>query len=305
MPKVPRTNAKRYFCFTINNPTNDDDKQLSDLCSDANTRYLCYGREGKDKTPHYQGYVEFVKPQRFSWLAKRLKRAHLESRKGSRTQARDYCFKEDEKPFEHGKWIPDRQGERNDLVVVQRLLDDHEIDMTTIAEEHFEAFCKYNKFFLKYRQWQTPERDHETEVYVYHGATGTGKTRTAFGYPNAKQIDYQNGFFEDPEDATTLIFDDVKNPVNLFGRRLFLRITDRYPMKVNIKGGHAEWKPKRIIFTTNDDPATWNLDDACRRRINTYVFFPVVSNEPSSGGLGGAPPIITGERSESVAEVTG
>lgn len=300
MPKVERTNAKRYFCFTINRPTDDDDKQLSDLCTDANIIYLCYGREGKDKTPHYQGYLELAKPQRFSWLKKRLTRAHLESRKGSRTQARDYCFKEDDKPFEYGKWTPDKQGQRNDLICVKKLLEDPDVEMSAIAGEHFESFCKYNKFFDRYRQWHTTERDYETYVYVYHGATGTGKTRAAFLQPNAKQIDYHNGFFEDPGDATTLIFDDVRNPVNLFGRRLFLRITDRYPMKVNIKGGHAEWKPKTIIFTTNDDPATWNLDAACRRRINSYVLFP----SQCQGGSGGNSP-LSGERSESVVEVTG
>jgi hypothetical protein len=62
MPKKVVTNAKRYFCFTINRPTADDDKQLRNLCADDNIGYLCYGREGKDKTPHYQGYLEFANP---------------------------------------------------------------------------------------------------------------------------------------------------------------------------------------------------------------------------------------------------
>lgn len=273
MPKPKVGNAKRYYCFTINNPTDNDDKQLRNLCSSDIVSYLCYGREGQDKTVHYQGYVELTKPQRFSWIKKRLTRAHLEPKKGSRTQARDYCFKEDSAPFEYGKWKPDKQGQRNDLIVVKRMLEDPSNRFRDIADEHFESFCKYHRFFSRYREWHTNQRMWETKVFVFHGPTGSGKTRAAFDMPFSKQLDYQHGFFEDPENHETLIFDDVSNPVRLFGRRLFLRMTDRYPMKVNIKGGHAEWNPKIIIFTTNDNPEDWRLDEACQRRISQYVDF--------------------------------
>lgn len=273
MPKAKVSNAKRYFCWTINNPTNNDDKQLRNLCTDNLVDYLCYGRENEDKTYHYQGYVELSKPQRFSWIKKRLKRAHLESRKGSRTQARDYCFKEDPNPFEYGTWKPDKQGQRNDLIAVKKLLEDDEVDIREIAAEHFESFCKYNKFFDKYRSWHERQRTWETKVLVFWGDTGTGKTRKAFEMVDAKQIDYANGFFEHPENHETLIFDDVSNPVRMFGRRTFLRITDRYPMKVNVKGGWANWAPRVIVFTTNDNPHHWNLDAACKRRIHSMVCF--------------------------------
>ena len=265
------TNAKRYFCWTINNPTADDDKQLSYLCNLPECLYLCYGKENVS-TPHYQGYVELSSPQRFSWIKKRLTRAHLEPKKGSRTQARDYCFKEDSAPFEHGTWTPDRQGTRNDLIVVQRMIQEGET-MEAIADEHFESCCKYNKFFDRYATLKDKKRDFDTKVSVYWGPTDTGKTRKAMEETGALQIDYNNNFFEDPCGANTLVFDDVANPVKLFGRRLFLRITDRYPMKVNIKGGHANWRPKHIIFTTNTNPDTWNLDAACKRRITEIVHF--------------------------------
>jgi len=271
MPKSFTTNAQRYFCFTINNPTNDDDKQLDNLLSSIS--YLCYGREqGKDNTPHYQGYVELNEPQRFSWLKKRLTRAHLEPRKGSRTQARDYCFKEDKDAFEHGHFVADRQGQRNDLVAVQNALDNG-VPYIDIVRAHFRSACRYNRFFKKYHELMAPPRQELTKVSVYWGPTGTGKTRAAFAHDNVKQLDYINTFFDDPEDCDVFVFDDIQNPTHLFGRRLFLRMTDRYPMKINIKGGHANWNPKHIIFTTNDDPADWNLDAACRRRITDIVEF--------------------------------
>ena len=273
MPKARPKNASRYWCFTINNPTDDDDQQLANLVSDDICNYLCYGREkGEEQTPHYQAYIELTRPQRFSWIKKRLKRAHIEPRLGSRTQARDYCFKEDPNPVEHGQWIPDCQGQRNDLVVIQRLLEDANNPMAEIAADHFESFCRYNRFFTEYRNMHTMERDEPTKVLIFHGATGTGKTRAAFDM-NCFQMDYISPFFTDPQNNEILLFDDVHNPVNLFGRRLFLRITDRYPMKVRCLGKYVEWNPKVIIFTTNDDPNDWELDPACKRRIDQIIEF--------------------------------
>jgi len=267
-------NAKRFFCFTINNPTSHDDKQLDNLCTSDNVRYLCYGREmGESGTPHHQGYVEFIKPQRFSWIKKRLIRAHLESKKGSRTQARDYCFKEDSSPFIYGQWKPDNQGARNDLVCVRNQLLNLEMPMDDIEHANFHHFCKYHKYFTDFRQRQTHQRDWETKVYVFYGATGTGKTRAAFQMPNSAQIDYINNFFNGYTNQPIVIFDDVINPVKVFGRRLFLRITDRYPMQVNVKHGTKNWNPKIIIFTTNINPKEWVLDPACARRIDDYVCF--------------------------------
>lgn len=279
MPHLLVKHAKRYFCWTVNNPTADDDKQLVDLTSNDNVRYLCYGRENAG-TPHYQGYVEFLKPQRFSWFKKRLTRAHIEPKKGSRTQARDYCFKEDSSPFEYGTWVPDRQGQRNDLMTIKHLLDDQECDIDDVEDNHFPLFCRHARYFRDYYSRRQPPRDWKTKVLVFHGATATGKTQAAFQMPNSGQCDWANSFIEGYKNQRVVIFDDVKNPCKLFGRRLFLRLTDRYPMKINVKYGTQEWNPSIIIFTTNDNPANWDLDPACARRIDEFVDFDTPKQPP-------------------------
>jgi len=275
MPKAVPKDGNRWWCFTVNNPNDHDDQQLSNLVADPCFQYMCYGLEkGEEKTPHYQAYLELLKPQRFSWVKKRITRAHWEERKGSRDQARNYCFKEDKNAKEHGRWVPDRQGQRNDLIAVQRLLEDSSIPIVDIATDHFVSFCRYNRFFSDYRAMYATERNAPTQVYVFYGTTGTGKTRAAYDM-NCHQMDYISPFFTDPLSRHVLLFDDVSNPVHLFGRRLFLRITDRYPMKVRCLGKYVEWNPKVIIFTTNENPASWNLDPACTRRITACIAFPV------------------------------
>lgn len=81
----------RSYCFTINNPTDDDVDSLLDL----SFRYLIFGfEEGEEGTPHIQGYVYFHNAILFSSFHKLLPRAHIEETRGSPTQNRTYCSKE-------------------------------------------------------------------------------------------------------------------------------------------------------------------------------------------------------------------
>lgn len=84
----------KYFCFTINNYTNDDVDRLSNLGDEIT--YIVFGREvGESGTPHLQGYVEFRNRKRFPQVKTLLgNRVHLEKRRGSPQEASDYCKKD-------------------------------------------------------------------------------------------------------------------------------------------------------------------------------------------------------------------
>lgn len=52
-----------------------------------------------------------------------------------------------------------------------------------------------------------------------------------------------------------VLFDDFdwhKMPMDTF-----LRITERYPIPINVKGGEVPWVAETIYFTSNDDPSSW------------------------------------------------
>lgn len=250
MSNVKKPN--RWYCFTINNYTECDIKQLKSLCD--NVSYLCYGFEKgeKENTPHIQGYLELPNPQRFSWIKKRLPRAHIEVKKGSRTQAREYCFKEDSNPFEYGKWRADKQGMRNDLINVKRKIDEG-VPEEQIAEENFVTWSRNYRALDRYRMLKFKKRCTEKKVIWLYGSTGTGKSRKAHEmYPNAYWKPPGTKWFDGYTGETEAILDDFRS--GWFSWSYMLRLLDRYPLSVETKGGSVPWVPTTIVITSPFHP---------------------------------------------------
>lgn len=79
---------------------------------------------GKNGTAHLQGYVEFRKAMSLTAIKKIVgERAHVEERRGTRDEAREYCRKAGrvEGPWEHGVWISGA-GHRSDIETVLEAL---------------------------------------------------------------------------------------------------------------------------------------------------------------------------------------
>lgn len=84
----------RYWVFTINNWTSDDEAQLESIKDQV--RYLVYGYEtGAAGTHHLQGYIAFHGPLTMDAAKEHVgARAHLEQKRGTHEQASSYCKKE-------------------------------------------------------------------------------------------------------------------------------------------------------------------------------------------------------------------
>lgn len=87
---MPSSQSK-YWCFTINNPTEEDSAPLhSDIYE-----YLVVGNEvGEEGTPHLQGFIVMKKRTRLPSMKTILPRAHLEVMKGQPSEAAAYCKKD-------------------------------------------------------------------------------------------------------------------------------------------------------------------------------------------------------------------
>ena len=276
----------RWWVFTINNYTDNDYKQLDLLCTDP-VIYLTYGHEvGKENnTPHLQGYLELSKPQKFSWIKKRLKRAYIASRKGSRTQARDYCHKECNEPYEYGKWIPDRQGMRNELTQCKNLIDDG-FGLDYLWENHFSTMVRYSRAMQQY-QLVVAKKNRKNEpiecIWIY-GESGSGKSRYAHEtWPDA-YVKSNNKWWDGYCQEETVIWDDFSKTPDYKYQDL-LKWCDRYKKQGETKGGTTPLFYKRIVFTSIAPPEYYGFDQQLIRRFGDGAnITPVTSLQEQKNG---------------------
>lgn len=117
----------KYWTWTLNNPTDDEEQALGDAANQPGVVYLLYGREvGQAGTRHLQGYAVFDCQIRFTTVKNRLScaRLHLEASRGSPQQNRDYCTKDGD--FEEFGNLPVlEQGRRTDLESFFAWSDEH------------------------------------------------------------------------------------------------------------------------------------------------------------------------------------
>lgn len=257
---MPRDNARnqryKYFCFTINNYSEEDKAKVLGLYPDEAT-YLIYGEEvGDSGTPHLQGYIEFKVRKRFT-AAKTLlgQGAHLERRRGTAAQAAEYC-KKDGAYTETGE-ISRGQGSRSDLHAVKELLDETK-SLERVADEHFGTYLRYERGFRTYLNMKAEKRRWVPEVIVLWGPTGTGKSRRAHYILGEDSYQYAGkGWFDGYNQEDNVLFDDFSGSANEISLPMFLKVLDRYPLQVPVKGGYVNWKPRRIVITSNIDPQAW------------------------------------------------
>jgi len=275
----------RNWCFTINNPSESPDELIELFKAEKRVRYLVFQREkGDEETIHYQGYCEFSSPVKLGGVKKIHARAHWEVRRGTREQARDYCVKEDsriEGPWEFGEWGQTR-GQRTDLEALYKAAR----TMSTLQEvaEAFPAsYMRHYKAVRHVRQlkaFDKPKREKPLEVFLYYGPPGTGKTRRAYeeapdlyAIPLGKQL-----WFDNYAGEPIVLIDDFSGSLRLVDT---LRMFDRYPIQVPVKGDFVWWCPERIYVTSNVHPRNWynystRADSyaALTRRFTKVIHFP-------------------------------
>lgn len=223
-------------------------------------RYLVFQLElSASGTYHLQGYIEFHSPQRMTRVKALLSnRVHCEQRRGTRDQAREYCMKEDTRilgPCEIGTWNPSGQGCRKDLSNIQDMFDDGS-SMLQVAKANFGSFCRYHKGFTLYKQMIAGKRHHLTEIFLYIGPPGVGKSKYVSDlYPDAYWKPPGNNWWPLYDGEEDVVFDEFSG--SWFSVQALLRLGDRYPLMTDVKGGHCQFLAKRIHITCNSSIRAW------------------------------------------------
>lgn len=117
----------------------------------------------------------------------------------------------------------------------------------------------------------------ERDVKVFWGATGTGKSRTAWDEAGlfAYTKDPRSKFWYGYRGEEHVIIDEFRGGIDVSH---MLRWLDRYPVHVETKGGSVALKATKIWITSNLNPRDWYTDldsdtlNALLRRVSVRHF---------------------------------
>jgi len=272
--------SSRRWCFTLHDYTDQDERTIQQI----NCRYLIYGRELCPTTGrrHLQGYINYGKPYRFNAIKTEIgTNVHLEKAKGNDSQNRIYCSKSGD-VYEKGE--PTSQGKREDLKRVVDEVVGKESSPGKVARTYPETFIRYHRGIRElFREHQrSQQRNWITNVHVYIGPPGCEKTRRAYaecGNYSTKPAFWkeQGEWWDGYSNQECVIIDEYYGTIPY---SQFLRILDRYPMQVPIKGGYQTFKAKHIWITSNAPIDRWYSfphykEGAIMRRITTYLEWKI------------------------------
>lgn len=209
MPNAGNERSRKW-CFTLNNPVENDEAIIAAAVDSKLLSYAIFGREvGESGTPHLQGYLEFSSKTRLNSARALLPRAHWEkSRARNSTDAIRYCKKD-------GDWIekgkPLAPGRRSDLELIRLRIDEGASDLD-VAQEYFSQWCQYRRSFAEYRRLVSGSRAWKSRVQVLWGLTGVGKTRIVHALYRPDEIwTYGGGgWFDGYRGQRVALFDDFR-----------------------------------------------------------------------------------------------
>lgn len=249
------------YCFTLNNPTVSGDDYA--LVLTGCTSYFTFQLErGANGTPHFQGYLEFGSRKRLATVKRLIgDSVHLEPRRGTQAQAIAYAQKEDTReggPWEGGEKAETHQGRRTDLTAAVETL--RTSGLAGVREAHPETYVRNYRGLQALAFADVPKEREPPLVVLAFGPAGVGKTRWFYdNYPaDSVSIPCGSGFwFDGYEGQRHVLLDDFDGRVSKWTLVDLLRVLDRYPLRVPIKGGFVPWIPRTIFLTTNYHPRDW------------------------------------------------
>lgn len=255
------------FVFTVNNYSDEEEEAIKGFPC----KWLIFEREiaPTTGTKHLQGACIIGKQMARSKISAYpgFRRAYLQVMRGSPSQNKEYCSKEGDY-FEKGEQ-PLAPGKNTKLHgVVKRLYAGESLkDIVKNEVDGGEVYVKYHKGLTAlstFRLDQRPITQPPIVVWI-HGPTGRGKTRiaieTAISLYGPDGFWLSNGdlkWFDGYIGQPVAIFDDFRPQACKF--YYLLRLLDRYPLRVEVKGGFFEFIPRLIIVTTPKTPTeTYHL----------------------------------------------
>jgi len=247
----------KTWVFTLNNYTEDDCTMFSQWSNEVN-RMVVSKEVGESGTPHLQGAVTFKCSKRLAGLKKLHSRVHW-----AIAMAKD-CFIY---PIKEGSVVfidvnNRSQGKRNDWLDLKNDIKEGK-SYKDMAENHPHLVGQYNRGIKVLAEWLKDDRPVNTimgymehrKVIWLHGQTGAGKTKYIYDnhqykdvWMSSKNLDWFDGY----TGHKVAVFDDFRGSSCSFN--WLLRLLDKHPLQVPVKGGFTDWTPEFIYITSCKKP---------------------------------------------------
>lgn len=281
-----REGAKKCWCFTLNNYTNELYIELQSRLI-RQSKYAIIGEEisPSTQTPHLQGYVSFNKRVRFAGAKSIIgSTAHIESARGSPRQNREYCSK-DRRIWEHGTLPgPSRGSSIDDSPLhnfaekfheaikarssLEPLLEESPLYMLSHAHKWIQS---YNSIISLH----PPDRKSVLCIWLY-GPTGTGKSTYAHKiFSHAYVKDPSNIWWDGYMQQTEVIVEDFGFTYPPITNLLWW--FSHFKCRVQTKGGHTALFARKFIVTSNysietifNAASASNHTEAIKRRFKQF-----------------------------------
>lgn len=221
---------------------------------------------GDSGTPHLQGCFQLKAKKRMQPVIEAMMvhhAPHLEIMKAGIKEAALYCKKDSARGVEgcvvheHGTMLI--AGGRTDLTKALEAFP----TLDELMDGEPEMYCRFRNGLRDiYAKRSTSIEKPVPRVYWFYGETGSGKSRQA----HAMLADCVDGSWVAPLNLDwfdgycgqgAVLFDDFRKEYTRtkYGFSGLLRLLDRYPLNVNVRGAApVPWVPRTIIITCNKSP---------------------------------------------------
>jgi len=277
----------RRWCGTLNNPTPDEDGFFRCRAPPPSSirAMVAQVEKGETGTVHMQFYVEFHAPKNMRQAKSILgDRVHIEAAAGTAEQNKHYCTKPTPGcKCKHcvgavrleGPWIFGEfgggQGERTDLQEAADTI----VNGGSIRDIDPSLIVKYANGF---RALQAMKQEKTRELFMcltIVGPPGIGKShivRTTFANTPTFNTLFGNGgiWFHEYSGQKVIVIDEYKGQIQL---QKLLGIADKWPIRLECKGGSFAAEHELLILISNSPPSQWYLDKDGTRPAEIHALY--------------------------------
>lgn len=272
-------------------------------------KYLCFQFERSPAASHLhiQGYFELHTQARWNKIKKWFPTMHFGQARKPKAANRAYCSKKKTAirgTFQEFGEPSKGQGFRQDLEDCKETIDSGALEVD-IWDQHFSTvrcvvvFLRFSlsvslyvvqmvrnhKALMHYKVLKDRQKAQKAgfqppQVIVLWGPPGTGKSRKAreltadapTATVNLTGTASAPSWWDSYAGEPNVIIDDFED--SQLSRTRFCQIFDGYPCDLGIKGSHVIRAFRKVIITSNMDPAKWYYGDkSVQRRITRSEEF--------------------------------